>query len=180
MKTLFYRRNPLIFGMAFVLLMLAGCRTYKQDAVSLLTDALTAYSWSSKDTHHIQKAICRINSALENDNWIDDTHLTLEGGKSVFDTDVKAVKELVKVDAGDLTVINDAIADITQGDLGVSGTLVQDAMNDVNADPNELALAESAWDAAYTAFGSSDYFAIINNSEEAWVHAWKALHPNKH
>lgn len=177
MKTLFSRRNPLIFGIAFILLMFAGCRPNKQDAVSRLTNALSSYTWSSQDVNHITQAISHINDALDNENWIDDTHLTSEGGKRVFKSDTKTVKELVKVDAGELTVINDAIADITQGDLGVSGTLVQDAMNDVDADPDEVALAEAAWNAAFDAVGASDHLAIIANSEEAWQHAWKALHP---
>ncbi len=176
MKRLFHQRNLLITGASLLALMLTGCRSYKQDATSLLTDALTSYTWAKSDTNHIKKAISRISDEIEDDYWIDDTHLTAEGGKRVFDIDVKAVKELVKVDAGDRTVINDAIGDITQGDLGVSGTLVQDAENDVNADPNEVALAETAWENAFSAYGSSDYFGIIGYSEQAWNHAWKALH----
>ena len=111
MTTRVHRRLPLVLGITGLVLMLTGCRPYKQDAISLLSDALTSYTWSASDKQHIKKSISRIGDALESENWIDNTHLTSDGGKTVFKTDAKAVIELQKVNAGSLTVINDAIAD---------------------------------------------------------------------
>ncbi len=176
MTTRVHRRLPLVLGITGLVLMLTGCRPYKQDAISLLSDALTSYTWSASDKQHIKKSISRIGDALESENWIDNTHLTSDGGKTVFKTDAKAVIELQKVNAGSLTVINDAIADLTQGDLGVAGTLVQDAENTPTANAAEVALAETAWENAFTAFGASDNLGVLYYSEQAWQHAWNALH----
>lgn len=180
MKRYVHKRMPLLIAAALLTLALTGCRPYKQDAAGLLTGALNSYTWSSDDANHINKALILLNGELENCYWVDDNHLTAAGGAYVFGKDAMAVNALQKVNAGAATVINDAIADIAQGDLGVAGTLVQDAEASATSDPAEVALAEAAWDDAYAAYGSADFIGVVLYSEEAWRHARNALHLPTH
>jgi len=139
-----------------------------------------------KSDARIEKAIEHVEKSLANELWVDDSHLS-EKGKKVFDEEEKAVKELMKVSAPDvstaigslvydadevlaLVAIEEAVAAAQAAGcpLGSGDRECKKVLGEIVKAQEEMVKAQKELDK-----GKPD--KAIDHYKKAWEHAQKAL-----
>jgi hypothetical protein len=163
-----------------------GCpQVNKQDALETL-QGLSADKHSQKE---IDKAIKHIEESLDDNLWVDYTHLNPKHGNKVFDEEKKAVKALMKViDEGkkkpkkhyDEKIVDDVkevIGLLVAADKVLAETVLEDAQanaDDKKAD-KEIEKAEKELTKAAEELAKDKSDKAIDHYKKAWEHAQHAI-----
>ena len=130
---------------------------------------------------HIDRAIAHIEKSLDEELWLDETHLVCKKGKKVFKEEQKAVKKLMKemkkkqfpeelVDD-----FNSVFANLVDVDEMLAQTQLDDARGYPSAKQKEIEKAEKEIAKAEREKEKGKYDKAIDHYKKAWEHAWKAM-----
>jgi len=139
-----------------------------------LADALAAMppSGSSTTDAAIASAIASLDASAAANLWIDGTHVTASGGKTVFSNQEAAIKTLSKISNPDPVVTQVILATVALDQL-----LAQTAISDATArggNAKTIAKAQKSLDSGRASEAAGDYFKAANEYEAAWKTAMGA------
>lgn len=154
-------------------------RELKNDAISELNAAklLTSETWLLKE---IDSAVYCIQKSLTSSFWVDDSHLNLQSGYSVFEWEVGALMQLLpiltskaKVDVKN--IVQAVINKLMKADEILASTAIKEAKALGSTNPTII----------YYIRRADDYFSMAQKAfltaftpklfEQAWAYAEKAL-----
>jgi probable HAF family extracellular repeat protein len=133
-----------------------------------LADALAALPASGSATTDaaIASAIVDLDASADASLWIDGTHATASGGKTVFSKQQSAIKALSKIASPDPVVTQVIVATVALEQL-----LAQTAISDATArggSVKTIAKAQKSLDAGRAAEAAGDWAKAANQYEAAW------------
>lgn len=160
-----------------------GPMVQKQEVkASLVGEQATATGSSKKE---IGEAIKHLDKSLTSTYWVDDSHLTRDKGKTVFDEEKAAVDHLLKVKApsdvsqeiAQLVAIDRRLAEIAIGEIpaNADNPSRQDELEDERAKANEE-LAKGDVDRDI----NNKPKEAIDHYKHAWEHAQHAMEDANH
>jgi hypothetical protein len=147
-----------------------------RDPYATETIGLVIESLAGIDHKKVDKAVEKLEKALDPKYWLSPTRLDPKHGKHVYDELRKAVKELDKVEGGDpdRPLVNGAIETLVM----LADSLARDALLRAIAmggDPKDIAKAREELSRAYAEWIDGDHDKAIDKFGKAWEKATKAL-----
>jgi hypothetical protein len=147
----------------------ATARSLKQAALS----ALQGMAVDAKALKALASATDAVSASLADSLWIDDGHLSLNGGTKVFDAEKRAVKELTRKELSAYSQTAAVIGMLLDADRLLAQTAIDDAVA-ANAKPKDVQMASDALSKADAARASGRYEQAIDGYKAAWERAQKA------
>ncbi|MBU4022969.1 VWA domain-containing protein, partial [Patescibacteria group bacterium] len=162
---------------------LKSARQLKQEALEKLRIMTTDNKQAWKE---IDKAIRDIESSLDSEFWIDDSHLEQQHGHKVFDMEKQAIKSLLKIveEKGkhknpEIAVeIQDVIGGLAEADILLAETAIYDAKNITVEDfkfqekiGKEINKAKEKLEKAFQELANGNPDKAIDNLKASWKSA---------
>jgi len=166
---------------------LKSARQLKQEALEKLRIMTTDNKQAWKE---IDKAIRDIESSLDSEFWIDDSHLEQQHGHKVFDMEKQAIKSLLKIveEKGkhknpEIAVeIQDVIGGLAEADILLAETAIYDAKNITVEDfkfqekiGKEINKAKEKLEKAFQELANGNPDKAIDNLKASWKSAQLAM-----
>ncbi len=157
-------------------------KTFKQSAIAELELAKTGNVEVDGKLGHV---IGNITQSLDEEHWLDETHLDTRHGHRVFSLEKHAVKKLEELANHKNTpnsvkiACNNAILKLMNSDWLIAKTSLEEAVVEVGADTHfdhEIALVEQKFQESYRRIEEQNYGSAIDLYRQAWEHAQKILH----
>jgi hypothetical protein len=143
-------------------------RGTKQVVISNLSALLPTSDKKTDD--RIEKAIEHINKSLDSNLWETDSTLSKKG-KKVFEEEKKAVHELMKIDAPDVSA---EIRALVSADETLAQTAIEEAIA-ASGDQKEIDKALKEIDKAQEEIDKGHFDKAIEHYKKAWHHAQVAM-----
>jgi len=167
-------RRPFQIGIAAVLLgvlaafaLVAGASsTIRSDKSGVIDDLETIGGIDSRDQKHLDKALKDLREGLADEFWDTEGNALAGKGEKVFRGDEKAIRELRRIDHGEVEAIIDEI-------VAIDGELARAAVDTAPLGPDK-AKAEKSMDKAADALARGDDTKAVAAYGKAWKEADKA------
>ena len=148
-----------------------GATPPQESKRSVIDDLIASLPTGDEKTdERITKAVEHVESSLDPDLWVDSSHLT-KGGIKVFQEEKKAVHELMKIDATDVSAQINALVN---ADELLARTAIDEAIA-AGGDQGRIAKAETEMATAQAEMDGGAFDKAIEHYKKAWHHAQKAV-----
>src|SRR6185295_11238689 len=149
-------------------------RPTKRALVAQLTQ-LRATLTDKHDRERLDKVIDALARSLDDDRWLDDSHLQVKGGEKVFDAERDAVHELGELLKGKKNAVGDDVVDgFARLLVGADRALAVIAIAESDGDAKRLEEAMDRLERGDEAATRREYDKAIESYREAWKSAARA------
>jgi hypothetical protein len=153
------------------------------EITTILDDLEDLETGDKKADKKLEKAIDKIEKALDPKLWLDGYHLEPKKGKKSFDEAEKAIKELEKllkdkkVDESLKSEVESLIADLLNIYESIVSILIEEARTACMTDKcaREIVKADEEFLKAQEEIAKGDYDKALDKFKKAWEHADKAM-----